>query len=128
MPCWKKAQEERHRELIAKYDTGYSHDVSLREPILSKTIYDLLLACEVHCLIDCCGFNALDITRERVRAWLDHLDSDELQSFWTEFSHLIEIVDSSPSPLRVIGDELTVADFHREVSEIERLFPNDTLE
>src|SRR5687767_5589449 len=103
MPCWK-----------AKHDTGLPHAIPFREINIPDKVSDLLQSCEEYCLFDCCGFNAINVSLERVARWVQALSPQEREELRSEVMALLKSVDENPSPLVALGDVFTVGEFYNE--------------
>ncbi|BDS07414.1 hypothetical protein NT6N_24540 [Oceaniferula spumae] len=91
----------------AKHLDGQVSAVSPRSASIGELTYTLLEESEVHCLIDCCGLNAVELSEESLARWRDKNTEKDWVRLVEEYSQLVNVICEFESPIECLGDEYT---------------------
>lgn len=81
---------------------------------LGDLTYSLLEESAVHCLVDCCGLNAIEFSEASLDRWRDKHTGEEWVMLLKEYQQLITDIQEFASPVQCLGNEYTTSELTSE--------------
>ena len=104
-PCFRK-----------KHITDTHYRVPAREVVLPPLLTSLIEGSQAHCLIDCCGLNAIEITDESMASWLEAHSEADRKALLQEVDSVVALISSAATPVQCYGDDFAPEELIEKLS------------